>query len=224
MNLLAVDTSTEACTVAVQVGGERYEEQVLERQHAERLLGMVKDLLRCGSVELRDLDAIVWGRGPGMFTGLRIGAGIVQGLAYAAELPVVCVSTLAVLAQAQAHQENNILTAIDARMGQVYWAAFQHGPSALKALTDEFVGDPTRLDALPEGNYIGVGSGWDQYHEVLSTTLGDRLVRWEPQQYPSGAELLMLGEREFQDGKAVSAIEVLPVYVRDNVAKKSVQI
>lgn len=223
MNLLAIDTSTEACTVALQIGSKRVEQVVLERQHAERLLEQINQLLSTEKIALPDMDALVWGRGPGMFTGLRIGAGIVQGLAYAVQRPVVCVSSLAVLAQAQRDSGQNILAAIDARMGQVYWAAYRPGEPGVQALTGERVGDPATVgDGLEQGPYIGTGSGWDQYHESLSASLGNRLERWLPRQYPSGEALLSLGEQLYRQGEAVKAFDALPVYVRDEVAKKSV--
>jgi len=223
MNLLAIDTSTEACTVALQVNGRRVEQVVLERQHAERLLGQVNELLAKQKTGLSDIDALVWGRGPGMFTGLRIGAGIVQGLAYALDRPVVCVSSLAVLAQALQNENRKILAAIDARMGQVYWATYQPGGACVEEITAEQVSDPSAIGAGLEGPYIGTGSGWDQYHELLSGSLGTQLERWVPNQFPSGEALLSLGEELYQQGKAVKAFDALPVYVRDEVAKKSAE-
>ena len=222
MNLLAIDTSTEACTAALQIGDRRIEHRVLGRQHAEQLLGQIGELLSTNKIALSDIDALVWGRGPGMFTGLRIGAGVVQGLAYALDRPVVCVSSLAVLAQAHRDSEHNILAAIDARMGQVYWAAYRPGEVSVNAITEERVSDPSDVGDLLEGAVIGTGSGWDQYHELLSASLDSRVQRWVPQQYPAGEALLSLGEHLYQQGKAVPAYEALPVYVRDEVAKKSV--
>jgi len=221
MNLLAIDTATEACTVALQVDGKRVEQVVPGRQHAERLLEQVNGLLSQQNITLSDMDALVWGRGPGMFTGLRIGAGVVQGLAYAIDRPVVCVSSLAVLAQAQIDGAEKILAAIDARMGQVYWAAFRSGESGVDAITEEQVSDPSMVGEGLEGLYVGTGSGWDQYHERLAASLGSRLDRWFPQQYPTGDALLSLGEKLYAEGKAVPAFEALPVYVRDDVARKS---
>ncbi|MGW8248461.1 MAG: tRNA (adenosine(37)-N6)-threonylcarbamoyltransferase complex dimerization subunit type 1 TsaB [Acidiferrobacterales bacterium] len=223
MNLLAIDTSTEACTVALQVNGKRVEQVVLERQHAERLLGQVGELLARQKIGLSDIEALVWGRGPGMFTGLRIGAGIVQGLAYAMDCPVVCVSSLAALAQALNSENKKILTAIDARMGQVYWAAYQPGDAIVEEISGEQVSDPSMVGTGLDGKYIGAGSGWDQYHEQLSMSLGKHLERWIPGQYPSGDALLSLGEELYRQGKAVKAFEALPVYVRDEVAKKPVE-
>ena len=220
MKLLAIDTSTEACTVALQVDGERFEHVVLGRQHAERLLGQVNELLSQRKIVLSDIDALVWGRGPGMFTGLRIGAGVIQGLAYAINRPVVCVSSLAVLAQAQKDNAGQILAAIDARMGQVYWAAYRAGNAGVEALTEEQVSDPSVVGKELEGLFIGTGSGWDQHHEKLAASLGTKLDHWIPQQYPGGDALLSLGEQLLAEGKAVPAFEALPVYVRDDVARK----
>jgi len=186
------------------------------------LLGQVGELLSGNDISLQDLDAIVWGRGPGMFTGLRIGAGIVQGLAYAANRPVVCVSSLAVLAQAHCHEPFNIVAAIDARMGQVYWATYRAGNSIVESVHDERVSDPGNLGDWVEGACIGVGSGWDQYHDKLSAAMGDKLERWIPGQHPGGNALLSLGEEYFRNGKSVKAFDALPVYVRDDVAKKSI--
>jgi len=222
MNLLAIDTSTEACTVALKVDGKRVEQIVPGKQHAERLLEQVNGLLSQQNIVLSDVDALVWGRGPGMFTGLRIGAGVVQGLAYAIKRPVVCVSSLAVLAYAQKDNADQILAAIDARMGQVYWAAYRAGDTAVEALTEEQVSDPTGVGEGLEGSYVGTGSGWDQYHDKLAVSLGARLDRWIPHQHPSGEALLSLGEQLIGEGKAVPAFEALPVYVRDDVARKSV--
>lgn len=223
MNLLAIDTSTEASTVALQLGDQRVERVVLERQHAERILSQVEEILASHSCTLAQLDAFVWGRGPGMFTGLRIGAGIVQGLAYAVDRPVVCVSSLAVLAQAQFHSGRDVVAAIDARMGQVYWAAYRLGDSGLATIIQEQVSDPASVGKDLAGPVIGTGSGWDQYHVELSGALGERLEHWIPQQYPSGEALLSLGEAGYRRGEGVAAFEALPVYVRDQVAKKSVQ-
>ena len=222
MNLLAIDTSTEACTVALQVDSKRFEQVILGRQHAERLLGQVNELLSQQKIALSEIDALVWGRGPGMFTGLRIGAGVIQGLAYAIDRPVVCVSSLAVLAQAQKDNAKKILAAIDARMGQVYWAAFGAADTCVEAITGEQVSDPSAVGDQLDGTYVGTGSGWDQHHEMLAASMGAKLDRWMPQQYPTGDALLSLGEQLFREGKAVPAFEALPVYVRDDVARKSV--
>ena len=123
--LLAIDTSTEACSAALGIGGdvrERYE--FAPRQHAELILPMVDALLAEGQIKLKDLDGLAFGRGPGAFTGVRIATGVIQGLAFGAGLPVVPVSSLAALAQGAAPGHSSIMSAFDARMGEVYWGAF----------------------------------------------------------------------------------------------------
>jgi len=219
MNLLGIDTSTEACTVGLQLGTDRHESLVLERQHAERILEEIDQLLRAHDASLHDMDAMVWGRGPGMFTGLRIGAGVVQGIAYAIERPVVCVSSLAVIAAGQ--DEPRVLAAIDARINQVYWAAYEKTGNGLQALCEEQVSDPGVVGAGLDGQFVGAGSGWDQYTGELMEANAGRIDRWNRQQYPRAGALLSLGEAEYLAGKAVTAMEAVPVYVRDKVAKKT---
>ncbi len=128
MKILALDTATEACSAALRIGSETIERfEVLGRGHAERLLPMVQEVLAEGGVALSALDAIAFGRGPGSFTGLRIGAGVTQGLAYGAGLRVVPVSDLAALAAqaAVSSGQPNILACLDARMAQVYWGSLR---------------------------------------------------------------------------------------------------
>lgn len=219
MNLLAIDTATEACTVGLQLGSDRYESVVYERQHAERLLQEIQQLLAQTGIALGQLDGFVWGRGPGMFTGLRIGAGVVQGLAYAADRPVATVSSLAAIAAGQEH--GLVIAAIDARMGQVYWAAYRSSATGVVVLSDEQVTDPVAVGEGLNGQFIGAGSGWDQHSESMSNAMGDRLVRWIPGQYPGSGGLLDLGQAAFDAGDTVTAMDALPVYVRDKVAKKT---
>ncbi|UCE90616.1 MAG: tRNA (adenosine(37)-N6)-threonylcarbamoyltransferase complex dimerization subunit type 1 TsaB, partial [Pseudomonadota bacterium] len=128
MKLLAIETATEACSVALAVDGDvRDRFEIAPRGHAGLVLPMAKALLAEAGLGLRELDALVFGRGPGAFTGLRIAAGVVQGLAYGAELPVVPVSSLATLAQGVSAQTgaSDVLAVFDARMGEVYWGAFR---------------------------------------------------------------------------------------------------
>lgn len=226
MNLLAFDTATEASVVGLWIekeSGTIETDEVIERErlHAEHLLEMIQLAMDEFSVTLKDIDCLVWGRGPGMFTGLRIGAGVAQGIAFGANLPVVTVSTLEVLANAS--QKDHVIAALDARMGQVYWAAYERQDGKLVAVTEERVDNPEDVVPPSDGPWTGVGSGWDVYAERLSAVLGDRLAGWEPDVIPSSDTLIELGRRAFEAGKAVPPEQAIPVYVRNDVARKTAQ-
>jgi tRNA threonylcarbamoyladenosine biosynthesis protein TsaB len=220
VKLIALDTSTEMCTVAIYQDGATIERNEPGNRHSERILPMVMELLAESGLVLAQLDAIAFGRGPGSFTGLRIGAGVTQGLAFGADLPVVPVSSLAVLAQGiDAHQ---VLAALDARMNQVYWGAHVRNASGLMELTGtEIVAAPQDLPQ-PEGQgWTGAGSGWDQYLPLLTQRLGPAVSDWRPKRHPLASDLAMLAAAELRAGRSVPAEQALPVYIRDNVAEKA---
>lgn len=219
VKLLALDTSTEACTVALAIDGAIQERFELGTRHAERILGMVEALLAEGGIAVRQLDAFAFGRGPGSFTGLRIGAGVVQGLAFGADRPVVPVSSLAVLAQGVA--QPRVLAAFDARMHQVYWGAYERTDQGLVTLRgEERVLAPADVP-LPGGEgWWGAGSGWDAYHAALAARLGGRLSGWTPKAYPHAGDLARLALPALAAGRWVRAEDAVPVYIRDQVAVK----
>lgn len=222
MKILAIDTSTEACSVALYLDGALQERMVLGQQHSTRLLAMVDGLLDEAGMGLTQLDGLAFGRGPGGFTGLRIGAGVVQGLAFGADLPVAPISSLAALAQAQSQTHTRIMSALDARMGQVYWGMFRRAADG--RVRAEGVEQVLRPDAvpLPEGqDWWGVGSGFDVYRATIEQRLGTRLAGVTPGQYPSARQVAMLGAEELVAGRGVSAELALPVYVRDEVAHRA---
>lgn len=220
MKLLALDTSTEACSVALTLGGEITELFELEPRHGERILVMVDTLLTQAGLSLGQLDAIGFGRGPGSFTSLRIGAGVVQGLAFGADLPVVPVSSLAALAQGV--DAPNVLAAFDARMRQVYVGAYSRGADGLVTLVgSEIVIDPASA-TLPASNaWVGAGSGWDVYHVALRERFGATVDTWVPGRHPRAREIANLAVAGFKAGSAVGAEQALPLYIRDDVAMKS---
>lgn len=220
MRLLALDTATEACTVGLDIDGRILERFEQRSQHSEHLLPMIDALLAEAGVSLRQLDAIAFGRGPGSFTGLRIGAGVAQGLAFGADLPVVPVSSLAILAQGQAGAR--ILAAFDARMRQVYWGAYRRGPAGLVELDGaEAVLAPEAVPIPAEGGWIGAGPGWDAHGEALAVRLADRLAARRRQQYPHARDLLVLAAAALHAGGGCAAEQALPVYVRDEVAART---
>jgi tRNA threonylcarbamoyladenosine biosynthesis protein TsaB len=217
MNLLAFDTATEACTAALWLDGRVLERFELRSQHSEHLLPMIDALLAEAGLALTRLDAIAFGRGPGSFTGLRIGAGVAQGLAFGAGLPVVPVSTLAALAQGQ--EADRVLAALDARMQQVYWGRYTRDAAGLMRLQGtEQVLAPSDIEPPRDGDWYGAGSGWDVHAAPLTGRLGPVLAGWHRQQRPHAREVARLGAALLGAGGAVAAELGVPVYLRDEVA------
>lgn len=224
MKILAIDTATEACSAALLLDdniSERYEVQ--PRKHGELILGMMDSLLKDAELMLNDLDALAFGRGPGAFTGVRIGTGVAQGTAFGADLPVLPISNLAALAQGCYRQTGarRILSAFDARMGELYWGAFELGAAGLVEPVGHEQVAPEGQVLLPEGgDWQGAGSGWETYGEALSERMGERLTHSHPELLCRAGDIARLALSDFKAGKAVSAEAALPVYLRDQVAWK----
>jgi tRNA threonylcarbamoyladenosine biosynthesis protein TsaB len=219
-SVLALDTATEACSVALLLGGEMRAEYVeLERGHAERILPMIDAQLHAAGVALGQLDAIAFGRGPGAFTGVRLAAGVAQGLAYGAGLRVVPVSDLAAVAARvmREHGAEHVVVCNDARMGQVYWATFVADADGLPQLhSAEAVGDPDAVRAEGRG-WHGAGSGFRAYPS-LHTRLRAQLARYDESYLPRAQEVALIGAAAVTRGQTVAPEDALPVYIRDNVA------
>jgi len=218
--LLALETATEACSVALAIDGdirERFE--VAPRGHSQLILPMVDELMAEADIPIEQVDAIAFGRGPGAFTGLRIAVGVTQGIAFGAGLPVVPVSTLAALAQGSG--SDRALAAIDARMDEVYWGAYQRNTAGLMVLCgDEAVIPPGQIP-LPEGDgWFGVGTGWGSYGPTLAERCGKKLKDWDGDSLPHAVDVARLGIAGFNAGAAISAEQAMPVYLRDQVAWK----
>lgn len=224
MRLLAIDTSGESCSAALYLDGElRDRFAVQPRGHAELILGMMQALLAESGLALGQLDALAYGRGPGSFTGVRIATGVVQGAAFGAGLPVVPVSTLAALAQRHYRETGaeRVLPAFDARMHEVYWAAYELREDGLMGLLGrESVSAPERVERPPGAGWQGVGSGWLSYGELLRHRLGDAVESVHPRQICHARDVAVLGVQGLAAGTAVSAGEVLPVYLRNQVTSK----
>lgn len=219
MKLLAIETATEACSAAVLWGGEvLFRHQIAPRQHTALILSMVDQLLQDTGLQLKDFDALAYGRGPGAFTGVRIATGVIQGLAYGADLPVIPVSTLAALAQSAASTASNIISAIDARMGEIYWCRYvTSGTGLVTALVDEQVSSPDQIVIDENKSYFGVGTGWETYQSELATVMGKQLLGSDGNRYPDARDILSLAEYEYQKGNTVTAQDALPVYIRNKV-------
>nr|WP_156643383.1 tRNA (adenosine(37)-N6)-threonylcarbamoyltransferase complex dimerization subunit type 1 TsaB [Lysobacter gilvus] len=216
--MLAFETATEGCSVAVWVDGEVCERfEIAPRRHAELALPWADEMLAQAGVARTSLDAIAVGRGPGAFTGVRLAIALAQGVALALDRPIVPVSTLAALAlQARAPR---VLAAIDARMGEVYVAAFRCEGDNAFALDAERVAAPDAV-ALPDetNEWIGVGTGLDAVDGVLRNTLEGRLARIDAQALPRASDVARLAAQAFKRGEGVAPERVEPAYLRDNVA------
>ncbi len=222
MKLLALDTATEAVSAALWIdGATRARHAVAPREQARRILPMIEALLAEAGLCPAGLDAVAFGRGPGSFTGVRIAAGVAQGIAFAADLPVVPVSTLAALAQAALgteRQADGVLAAIDARMNEVYHALYVRGADGLAtAEGEEAVGPAGRIAVPAAGRWLAAGTGWDSDREALAARLGDRLAGDSGVRHPAAADMLALAVRDFDAGVRLAPEQAVPVYLRDKV-------
>ncbi|MDQ5911057.1 MAG: tRNA threonylcarbamoyladenosine biosynthesis protein TsaB [Pseudomonadota bacterium] len=217
MKFLALETATEACSAAVWIDGavwERYEQA--PRRHAALILPMIEAVLAEAELTMNQLDAVAVGRGPGAFTGVRIAIGIAQGLAFAADVPVVPVSTLAALALGAAREtgQTRIATALDARMGEVYWGTWSVSGETVESVGDERVCAPALVNGAP-GPWFGAGSGWLAYADALSQRL--TVNGWLGDRYPQAGDVARLAADPARRGEWVAAEQALPVYLRDRV-------
>lgn len=221
IKILALDTATEACSAALIHNDEIiYRYQLVPRQHTHLILPMLQSLLDEAGLSLAQLDAIAFGRGPGSFTGVRIATSVVQGIAFATDLPVVPISTLQALAQGawRELQIKQVLVAIDARMDEIYWGAYQLGAdNIMLPACSEIVCAPADIKIPNDLSFIGVGSGWDSYHEIMQYKI--KLEKWLPERCPHARDIAALAAIDFKNGKAVNAEQALPVYLRDQVTK-----
>jgi len=225
MRILAIDTATEACSAALWKDGTTTAHfELCPREHTQRILPIVQDILTETGTTLTELDALAYGRGPGSFTGVRIGIGIAQGLALGANLPMIGVSTLATMAQGAWRKTGAtcVLAAIDARMGEVYWAEYQrdaqgiwHGEATEAVLKPEAVNE--RLKQL-DGEWATVGTGWQAWPDIANDTPvtlvdGDVLL-------PAAEDMLPLACQLYAAHKTVVVEQAEPVYLRNTVAWK----
>ncbi|AJQ99036.1 Inactive metal-dependent proteases-like protein, putative molecular chaperone [Enterobacteriaceae bacterium bta3-1] len=223
--ILAIDTATEACSVALWNNGEKHALfEICPREHTQRILPMVQQILAESGVSLNQLDALAFGRGPGSFTGVRIGIGIAQGLAMGADLPMIGVSTLATMAQGAFRQmgATQVLAAIDARMGEVYWGQYQRQNDGV------WVGENTEAVFTPEraqqnvmalaGEWASVGTGWGTYPDMAAATpitLVDGQIM-----LPQAEDMLPLALVDFALGKMTAVENAQPTYLRNEVTWK----
>ncbi len=224
MKLLALDTTEDSCSVALCIDDEmRWRFEVAPRRHSELILPMMDSLLAEAGISVRQLDALAFSRGPGSFTGIRIATGVAQGVALGADLPVVPVSTLAALAQAmlRKHGATRVLSALDARMGEVYWAWCDQGEAVMEVSgAGEHVGPPASVTPGSAGDAWGAGSGWSAHPEALRQATGIISSRIFGEQAVHARDVASLGLAALAAGNTLAPEQALPVYIRDNVAAK----
>ncbi|APE31435.1 tRNA (adenosine(37)-N6)-threonylcarbamoyltransferase complex dimerization subunit type 1 TsaB [Halomonas aestuarii] len=230
--LLALDASSSACSAALLRRRDGHDDELISRfaltprEHTRRLLPMVDEVLAEAGLPATALDAVAYGRGPGSFTGLRIAAGVAQGLAFGLDRPLLGVSTLEALALGghRRHHYRQLITALDARMGEIYVAAWQCRDGRVLPLTDEAVMPPSRLrlpelsdSAQDDHDWVGVGSGWTLWDEMpteVQAGVGLCLSEVEAE----AADMALLAMEAWARGEARPPHEVQPVYLRNQVA------
>ncbi|HXY75511.1 MAG TPA: tRNA (adenosine(37)-N6)-threonylcarbamoyltransferase complex dimerization subunit type 1 TsaB [Steroidobacteraceae bacterium] len=228
MRILALDTATENCSVALLIEGNSItREELLERGHAERILPMIDELLGESGATLGTLSAIAFGRGPGAFTGLRLAASVTQGLAFGADLPVVPVSDLQAVAQRLLDRDSAarwVLVCNDARMHEVYWGCFERTAAGFAMpLSAERVDRPERVKVPSNWSRAearGAGRGF-AVHATLATRLAGQLSSVSAELLPSALEIARLAVPEVLAGRVFPAEKALPVYLRDEVVHAS---
>ena len=224
MKILAIDTATEACSVALLID-DNVEEifEIIPRQHTERVLPMVDEVLKSSGVTLSQLDALAFNCGPGSFTGVRVGTSVVQGLAFSVDLPVIPVSSLAALAQLAYRQEQqeNVLSVIDARMNEMYWGCYQLKNGIMTLLDEEKVSAVENIKK--SGDWHCQGSGWDTFKYELQQSKSVSITSSTLDCFPHAQDIAVLAVGLYKQEKAVSAEEAIPTYVRNEVTWKKLK-
>jgi len=220
MRILALETSTEYCSVALWQDGAVMERcELVGQKHSEILMAMLNDLLREASVKLAQLDGIAFGMGPGSFTGVRIACGVTQGLAFGASLPVAGICTLQALAEASGKEK--VIAALDARMGEIYHAAYEKRDGAWAVVSEPRLCKPEDAPQVLGKEWFGVGSGFAMHGEILSERYAGQLQSADGTAVPQAAAIAALGAAQFARGLGKDAAEALPLYLRDKVALKT---
>ena len=228
MKILAIETATEACSAALFSNNEAQNTQEIKlcyqlapREHTKLILPMLDEVLEEAKTELSDIDVIAFGCGPGAFTGLRIASGIAQGIALAADIPVIPISTLSALAQQALKDlanDQSVFVALDARMNEVYWGEFINKQGVVTLKGQEQVSSPKILleHIKAHQNILAIGNGWEAYLSDLPENI--TLIKGA---FPSAEHIAQLALPLFISGKTVLPEEAQPIYIRDNVAKKA---
>lgn len=227
LKILAVDTATENCSVALCVGDEVIARcETVPREHTTRILPLVDSVMAEAGLNLQALDALAFGRGPGSFTGVRIGIGVAQGLAFGADLPMIAISTLAAMAQQSYRHENatQVLSAIDARMNEIYFGGYQRlGNGDWKIAIPEIVTAPEQVQFESfKGQWSCVGTGWSAFPSLREHLELNQNATLHASQvlYPEAEDMLILAKHAYLRNELVAAENASPVYLRDTVTWK----
>lgn len=223
MNILALDSTTEACSVALLSGQSVFEKfEIIGRGHAEHLLPMMNSLLQENNASLAEIDLFAYSAGPGSFTGIRIGAAMMQGLALARGCQLAAVSSLAALARSQ---RGLVLSVIDARMDQVYHAMYRVADTGHpEQLTEAAVSSPGSIELPEKAKITVVGTGWDRYQdEFAQMASAQRIITGVESQFPHAADIAMLAKYQLESNNVADPEDALPYYIRDKVALKMVE-
>lgn len=223
MNILAIDTATQACSVALLQDGVVHEDyREAPQQHAKLLLTMIDAILEKHHCKPEAIDVLAFGRGPGSFTGVRIAASAVQGLALGLNIPVAPISNLQALAHFAQRTlgASAIIPALDARMGEIYWAAYHEDEQGMLQIKHpESVSSADQLSVLPSNNWIGIGNAWHEYSAAMEQALVTPPAKIIANALPHAYDIALLAQ---QDPQAwLPAEQALPVYLRDNVTHRS---
>ena len=218
MKLLTFDTSTEYLSLALWHDGEVSVRELLAGQkHSELVLPLLGELLAEAGWKLADLDGIAFGEGPGSFTGLRIGCGVAQGLAFGAGLPVLGICTLEALAQ-QAADANKVIACLDARMNEVYHAAYVRSGDGWQGVLAPGLYSPDQVPALEGDGWCAIGSGWDHFGSALDALYGAQVAKKIPHAFPLARHMAELAAPRFARHEGRAPHEAAPLYIRNKVA------
>ncbi len=220
MSILAIDTVTEMCSVAVSNNDEVFSiSELVKQRHTETVLPMVQQVLEQAGLSLAQITTLAFDRGPGSFTGLRVGAGVVQGLALAQDIPVIPVSSLAVLAQGayRQNQQAQVLACMDARRNEVYWACYELHNGLMAAVGEEYVTGADLVATPAQSPWYGIGTGFASYYDELSQNCQVNVTDYDAMRYPLAEDMLPLAQAAWEAGNSIAPNEAIPIYLRDDV-------
>jgi len=220
MRVLALETSTEYCSVALWQDGRSYElNELVGQKHSERLISMVDEVLKDAGIKIQQLDGIAFGKGPGSFTGVRIACGAAQGLAFGTDLPVAGICTLEALAEASG--KTRVIAVLDARMGEIYHAAYEKLNGFWAEACSPCLCKPEDAPPVAGNEWFGIGSGFAMHGMTLEQGYAGQLSGMDGSAVPQAAAIAALGAARIAAGLGVDAAQALPLYLRDKVALKT---